>query len=48
MSGVVFQRKGAKFELDVKALDAYFNLTSASTQLMNGKVPCKGVRENDF
>lgn len=35
-------------DLDVEALDVYFNLTFASTQLMNGKVPWGGGRENDY
>lgn len=30
----VFQKKSVKFDVDVKALDIYFNLTSTSTQFM--------------
>lgn len=36
------------FDFNVEALDIYFNLTYASTQLMNGKVPSRGGREKDF
>jgi hypothetical protein len=39
---------GAKLELDVDALDVYFNLTFAITQLVNKIVPWKGAREEDF
>lgn len=44
----VFHKNSAKFELDVKALDVHFNLTSTSTQLMNEKVSWRGVRQKDF
>ena len=37
-SEFVFQKEGAMFEVDVEALDVHFNLTSTSTQLMNGQV----------
>lgn len=47
-SNFITQNNGAKFELDVNALDVYFNLTSAFTQLMNKIVPWKGAREKDF
>lgn len=33
--------------LDVEALDIYANLTSASMQLINDKVPWRGGRENN-
>jgi hypothetical protein len=46
-SEFVFQKKNANTEVDVEALDVFFNLTSASTQLMNGKVPWRGGREKD-
>ena len=44
----ITQNNGAKFELDVNALDVYFNLTYAITQLMNKIVPWKGARERDL
>lgn len=44
----ITQNNSAKFELDVNALDVYFNLTSTITQLMNKIVPWKGVGEKDF
>ena len=34
-------------EVDVEALNMYFNLAWASTQLMNGKVPWRGDWEKD-
>ena len=33
--------------MDVEALDVYCNITSANTQLMNGKVSWRGGREKD-
>lgn len=44
---VVFQKKGAMSRVDVETLDVYHDVTSTSTQLMNGKVPWIGGREND-
>lgn len=38
MSRFEFQKNGVKFELDVKAVDVFFNLTSVSMHFMNGKV----------
>jgi hypothetical protein len=46
-SEFVFEKKNANTEVDVEALDVFFNLTSASTRLMNGKVPWRGGREKD-
>ena len=45
--GVCFSKRNANTKVDVKALDVFFNLTSASTQLMNGKVPWRSGREKD-
>lgn len=46
-SEFVFQTKHALSDVDVEVLDLYFNLTSMSTQLMNGKCH-RGAREKDF
>jgi hypothetical protein len=46
-SEFVFQKKNANIEVDVEALDVFINLTLASTQLMNGKVPWRGGTEKD-
>jgi hypothetical protein len=47
-SEFVFQKKNVNTEVDVEALDVFFNFTSASTQLMNGKVPWRGGRKKDL
>ena len=44
---ICFQKSCAISEVDVEALDKYFNLTSANMQLMNGKVSCRGGRAKD-
>lgn len=36
------------FEVDVEALDVYFNMTLATMKLMNGKVTWRGGKEKDF
>jgi hypothetical protein len=36
------------YEVNVEALDVYFNLKLVSTQLINGEVPWRGGREKDF
>ena len=41
------QKKGALLEVNVKALDVYFNLTLKSMQVMNGKMPWRGGTEED-
>lgn len=45
---LLFQKKGIMSEVDVEAMDVYFNLVSVITQLIKGKMPWRGGREKDF
>lgn len=36
------------FEVDVEAMDLYFNLMTVITQLIKGKMPWRGGREKDY
>jgi hypothetical protein len=42
-----FRKKNANSEVDVEALDVFFNLTLVSTQLMNWKMPWRGGTKKD-